>query len=62
MDQPIDDCDGNHVVREHLGPGAERLVGGDPIAARLVAVSDELEQHRGLCFGGFDVADVIDHE
>ena len=41
MDQPINGLDGHHIVWEHLIPGAERLVGRDQHAARLVAVGDD---------------------
>ena len=59
MDQSVDGGHGHHVVREDDIPAAERLFVGDQQAARLVAMSDELKQHRGLGFAAFNVANAV---
>ena len=39
MYQAVDGGHGHHVVRKNAAPTAERLVGGDQQASRLVAIS-----------------------
>ncbi len=59
MDQPVDGSERHGLVRKHLAPFAERLVGGDQHGAPLVAASDQLEQHARLGLIPADVDDVI---
>jgi hypothetical protein len=43
--EAIDGCERHGLVREHLAPFAERLVGGNQQGVALVAAADQFEQH-----------------
>ena len=62
MDQAVDGCQRHSLVREHLAPFTEWLIGGDQHRAPLVATSDQLEQHARFGLILADVDDVIEDQ
>ena len=62
VDEPVDQCGGDHRVAEDLAPLLEAAVAGDDDRAALVAAGDEREEQVGrLAFEG-EVADLVDDE
>jgi hypothetical protein len=55
-------CHGHGAAGEDLVPFPERLVGGHQRGFALVAVVDQLKQHRGLQLAAAHVGDVVDHQ
>ena len=60
--QPVHRGHGHGAAGEDLVPFPERLVGGHQQGAALIAVADQLEQHRGLQLTAPHVGDVVDHQ
>lgn len=60
--QPVHRGHGHGAAGEDLVPFPERLVGGHQQGAALVAVADQLKQHRGLQLAATYVGDVVDHQ
>ena len=60
VDEPVDECGGDHLVAEDLAPGLEPAVAGDDDRTAFVATRDQREQQvRGLAFQR-QVADLVD--
>ena len=60
--QPIHGGHGHRSAGEDLVPFPEWLVGGHQQGAPLVAVADQLKQHRGLQLAAAHIGDVVDHQ
>ncbi len=60
--EAVDGRDRHRGIGEHVVPLAKRLVGGDQDRAPLVALADELEQHRGLGLIAPRVGEVVEHQ
>ena len=62
VDEPVDECGGDHGVAEDLAPGFEAAVAGDDDRAAFIAAGDQgKEQVRGLSLEG-QVADLVDDQ
>ena len=57
--EPVDDGFGEPRVGEHLGPFAEREVGGDDQAAAFVAFGEDLEDELGGAVGQRQIAQLV---
>ncbi len=62
MQQPVEQCGGDHRVAEHLTPFGEAAVGGEHHGALLVACADQLEEQVGAFPGQGQVADLVDDQ
>jgi hypothetical protein len=60
--QPVHRRHGHGPAGEDVVPLPERLVTGHQQGAALVAVADQLKQHRGLQLTAAHVGDVVDHQ
>lgn len=60
--QPVHRRHGHGPAGEDVVPLPERLVAGHQQGAALVAVADQLKQHRGLQLAAPHVGDVVDHQ
>ena len=58
--EPVDDAFREPRVGEHLGPFAERQVGGDDQAGAFVSVGEDLEDELGAAVGQREVAELVD--
>ena len=59
MHEAVDRSQGHGRLDEHLAPLGERRVGRDGQALVLVALGDQLEQHRGLGLVAPHVAQIV---
>ena len=60
MQQPVQECGGNHVIAEQLAPLAKTPVGGEDDGAALVAGVDQLEEQVGATLLHRQVANLVD--
>ena len=60
--QPIHRRHGHRSAREDVVPFPERLIAGHQQGTALIAVADQLKEHRGLQFAAAHVGDVVDHQ
>ena len=60
--EPVDDGFREAGVGEHLGPLAERQVGGDDQAAAFVALGEDLEDELGGAVGQREVAQFVEDD
>lgn len=61
-DQAVDGYHRHGLVREHLIPFGEQRVGSDGDTLALIALGDELEEHRCLGLVPLGIAEVVEHE
>jgi len=62
MAQAVDGCHRHGLVREHLIPLGERCVGRDGDALALIALTNQLEEHRCLGLVPLGIAEVVKHQ
>ena len=62
VDEPVDQCGGDHGVAEDLAPRLEAAVGGDDDRAAFVAARDQGEEQVGGLAFQRQVADLVDDE
>ena len=60
MQDPVEDCAGDHPVAEDIAPAAEALVAGQNPRAALVATADELEEQRRRLTVDRQIPDLVD--
>lgn len=61
MDQAVDGGHRHGLVRKQLIPFRERRVGRDGDALALIALADELKEHRCLGLIPLGIAEVVQH-
>ena len=62
MQEPVEDCSGDHLVAEDLAPLRDHLIRREEHAAALVATRDELEEEIGAALFEWQVPELVDDE